>query len=245
MANDLELLAALAKRLRDLQRGFRTLSKQSGPQGAQGEQGVQGEKGERGPAGPRGPVGPEGPRGPKGDKGDRGEQGERGEQGAQGDTGPAPEHEWKGTKLRVKNPDGTWGKWTDLKGQKGAAGGVFISGGGGGGGSSSSWSPDSLSVASNDIPDEFVVKQDGVWVRASFSQMQSWLGANGPISPVFTYDAGVLTRIDYADGSFKVFTYVEGELYRIDFTSGGVTTRKTFVRDVDGTLLEIDEETLP
>lgn len=31
--------------------------------------------------------------------------------------GKPPEHEWNGTLLRFKNPDGTWGQWVDLVGQ--------------------------------------------------------------------------------------------------------------------------------
>lgn len=45
--------------------------------------------------------------------------------------GPMPDHQWDGTKLRIQNPDGTWGPWVDLKGQPGIQG---FSGGGGGGG---------------------------------------------------------------------------------------------------------------
>jgi hypothetical protein len=51
------------------------------------------------------------PQGPKGDKGDRGDQGP---QGPQGIRGPAPEHQWSGTNLRIKAPDGTWGPFVDL-----------------------------------------------------------------------------------------------------------------------------------
>ena len=28
---------------------------------------------------------------------------------------PPPMHEWDGTLLRLRNPDGTWGNWIDLK----------------------------------------------------------------------------------------------------------------------------------
>ncbi len=51
------------------------------------------------------------PQGPKGDTGDRGDQGI---QGPQGIRGPAPEHQWSGTNLRVKDPNGTWGPFVDL-----------------------------------------------------------------------------------------------------------------------------------
>jgi len=40
----------------------------------------------------------------------------QGEQGEQGETGAPPEHEWSGTSVRFKNPDGTWGDFVDLKG---------------------------------------------------------------------------------------------------------------------------------
>ena len=36
--------------------------------------------------------------------------------------GEPPEHEWKGTALRFKNPDGKWGKWVNLIGEKGDKG---------------------------------------------------------------------------------------------------------------------------
>lgn len=61
-------------------------------------------------AGPRNKQGPQGPQGPEGP------------QGPQGETGPAPEHEWVGSRLRFKNPDGTWGQLIDLKGDKGKDG---------------------------------------------------------------------------------------------------------------------------
>lgn len=72
-----------------------------------------------------------------GAKGDKGEQGERGLQGvsgingldgAQGPRGTAPDHEWDGTKLRWKNPDGTWSDWADLQGPQGPEGPQGIQG---------------------------------------------------------------------------------------------------------------------
>ena len=32
------------------------------------------------------------------------------------------EHQWDGTKLRIKNPDGTWGEWVNLRGEMGETG---------------------------------------------------------------------------------------------------------------------------
>lgn len=55
-------------------------------------------------------------------KGDQGPKGERGPPGPKGDRGPAPDHEWRGTELRFMHPDGEWGRFIDLKGDKGDPG---------------------------------------------------------------------------------------------------------------------------
>ncbi len=68
-------------------------------------------------------------------------------------------------------------------------------------------------------------------------------GASAPKGPAFTYTSGVLTRIDYDDGAYKVFTYTSGKLTQLDFVVGSVTTRKTFNYSGD-TLTSIDEVTL-
>lgn len=65
-----------------------------------------------------------------------------------------------------------------------------------------------------------------------------------PSSPQFTYTSGVLSRIDYADGSYKVLAYSSGRLTTVDFTQGAVTTRKTFVYDGNGVLTAINETML-
>lgn len=170
-SNEPALLAVIAKQLRELRDAFKSLSKQAGPAGRDGARGADGKPGADGPRGAdgaRGERGPAGPRGPAGRDGVDGKDGER---------GPAPEHQWKGTKLRFQKPDGDWGKYVDLKGERGAAGtrgGSFGTGGGG-------WSPDNLGAASNDIPEAFVVRQAGAWVIASYEQMATWLGGAGPV----------------------------------------------------------------
>jgi hypothetical protein len=73
----------------------------------QGSQGEKGEKGDLGPMGPRGEMGP---------------KGEQGQPGINGKNGLAPEHEWKSTSIRFKKPDGGWGHFVDLKGDKGLNG---------------------------------------------------------------------------------------------------------------------------
>lgn len=60
------------------------------------------------------------------------------DRGPPGPPGPMPEHEWDGTRLRFQQgPDGhVWGRWTDLVGPPGRAGGYSAMGlpmyGGGG-----------------------------------------------------------------------------------------------------------------
>lgn len=49
--------------------------------------------------------------------------------GLQGDIGAAPDHQWKGTKLRFQKPDGNWGRWVDLQGAAGVTRVVSVAGG--------------------------------------------------------------------------------------------------------------------
>lgn len=83
------------------------------------------------------------------------------------------------------------------------------------------------------------------WLNLNTSILYTWVvtGATGqwvdvgtsPVvqeyarSPVPTYDsAGVVTRIDYANGSYKTFTYTSGLLTQVDFVRPGLPTiRKT------------------
>lgn len=177
-SNESALLAVIAKQLRELRDAFKSLSKQSGPAGKDGRDGVDGKdgvgiRGERGAAGPRGPAGP------------RGEPGRDGVDGKDGERGPAPDHQWKSTKLRFQKPDGTWGKYVDLKGERGASGagsgGWSTSSGASGGEPGPAWSPDELAEATDTVPDEFIVQQNGQWVRATYAQVAAWLGAQSNI----------------------------------------------------------------
>lgn len=86
---------------------------EKGDKGERGIQGVSGVNGLDGAQGPRGAIGLTGPQGPKGPQGPAGIQGPR---------GTAPDHEWNGSKLRWKNPDGTWAAWADLRGPQGVTG---------------------------------------------------------------------------------------------------------------------------
>ena len=102
-----------------------------GPPGVEGPQGTKGDQGLTGPAGPEGPEGPqglqgiEGPQGEIGSVGPEGPQGARGHHGINGEDGEqgvAPDHVWRGPELRFKNPDGTWGEYTFLRGHPGDEG---------------------------------------------------------------------------------------------------------------------------
>lgn len=51
--------------------------------------------------------------------------GEKGDRGERGKIGRKPNHQWDGTKLRLENPDGTWGEWIDLRGKQGENGASY------------------------------------------------------------------------------------------------------------------------
>ena len=68
-----------------------------------------------------------------------------------GEKGDAPEHEWKGSKLRFKKPDGTWGKWVELK----SFSAVIQQNGGGGGSSDSTSSGASDFLGLSDTPNTY------------------------------------------------------------------------------------------
>ena len=69
-------------------------------------------------------------------------------------------------------------------------------------------------------------------------------GGAGETNPAFTYNAGRVTRIDYASGAHKLFTYTAGVLTQLDYVVGAVTTRKTLFYNPDGSLHHITEASL-
>jgi hypothetical protein len=81
--------------------------------------------------------GEKGDRGDQGEKGDKGDPGRDGQDGAQGETGPMPDHQWRGTAVRFEKPDGTWGQWVELRGLRGPDGQLIVQPGGGAGGAGS------------------------------------------------------------------------------------------------------------
>lgn len=190
-SNDRGILTLLAKAVRDLREQFTALSREPGPHGKDGAPGKDGVDGKDG-IGIRGLAGADGRDGSDGRDGRDGVDGKDGERGPMG---PMPKHEWRGTQLRFQQTSGKWGKWTDLQGPAGkSGGGVFV--GGGGSGTGTAWNPDTLPVAGDDTPEEFVVKQAGTWRRATYAQMQTWLGGTptpGPTTGLLTEGGDYLT----------------------------------------------------
>lgn len=191
--NDKGLLALIVKRLRDLRVDFTTLSKQPGPPGNQGERGPRGLPGPEGQAGADGKNGIDGTDGTPGRDGANGadgiagKDGNPGEPGTDGAMGPMPQHQWKGTKLRFQQTAARWGKWVDLRTGKSSS--IVV------GSTGSDFDPSSLPTAS-DTPDptEVIVKQNGVWVRASWVQFTGWIGSVTP--PVGVTVNGVSVTVE-------------------------------------------------
>jgi hypothetical protein len=106
----------------------------AGPTGPDGDDGATGPQGIAGPTGPTGGAGPQGatgatggqgvagPTGNTGPTGSQGPTGGTGSTGATGATGAAPDHNWSGYSLRFKNPDGTQGDYTNIRGATGGTG---------------------------------------------------------------------------------------------------------------------------
>ncbi|OQA32892.1 MAG: hypothetical protein BWY57_01619 [Betaproteobacteria bacterium ADurb.Bin341] len=101
-------------------------------------------------------------------------KGEQGKDGQDGEKGDKPKHEWKGTALRFENPDGTWGKLVDLKGDPGRPGRSGSSGG---------LDLAALPPAANwPQPDTVIVRQNGQWVMATLEQWLAWQTAPQPVT---------------------------------------------------------------
>lgn len=197
---------------------------EQGPVGAAGPRGEKGDRGEQGPQGNTGKQGPKGERGPRGEDGQQGKpgpKGDKGERGEKGETGLAPAHEWQGTKLRFKRPDGKWGKYVDLKGEKGEAGGrtVIVRGGAASSSGIGSVSPG----AENLEPSGVVVLQGGQLVSLSVAQFATHvvgaldMGSNYSRRADFVGDT-IIYRGEAAPGAVE--SDPVWRIKRIEFTLG-------------------------
>lgn len=79
-------------------------------------------------------------------------------------------------------------------------------------------------------------KSSGLWENVPESSI-TWRESG----PAFTYSSGVVTRIDYDSGNYKLFTYGGGVVTRIDYIRGATTIRKDFTYNLDGTLAYITQ----
>ena len=69
-------------------------------------------------------------------------------------------------------------------------------------------------------------------------------GGAGEAGPAMTYTSGVLTRVDYDSGNYKLFTYASGVLTQLDYVKGAVTTRLAFTYNPDGSLASVTQTDL-
>ena len=161
-SHDSGILVLLARGLRELREQFANLARQPGPVGATGptgSPGATGATGQTGSPGATGATGQTGDRGATGAAGATGAPGSPGHTGPTGPAGPMPKHEWDGTKLRFQQTAKKWGKWVDLKGQKGRDGGSPV-------GLGSTMDPSSFPLApSLRSGDAIVIVRDGQWMR--------------------------------------------------------------------------------
>lgn len=68
-------------------------------------------------------------------------------------------------------------------------------------------------------------------------------GAEEEQNSAFTYTSGKLTRIDYADGSYKTLTYAADLLTRVDYVKNGQIFRKDYSY-ANGQLVSVVQTTL-
>lgn len=85
--------------------------------------------------------------------------------------------------------------------------------------------------------DQIIVEREGALYRAPISRLPTG-ETQGEINPVITYTNGIVTRIDFDSGNYKLFTYTNGLLTRVDYHKGAQVLRKDLVY-VDGRLSQI------
>ena len=173
--------------------------------------------------GPQGPVGPAGPTGAQGPQGQEGKPGPMGERGPEGPAGPAG-------KDGVDGEDGT-----SVESVSQAADGDLIfhlSDGT----ESVVELPYGLSGASQG--DSYVSVHRNTTIESGGG------GQANPTNPDFTYTNGLLTRVDYDHGEYKILAYnADDQLTSVTFYkhNGDVISTKTLTYNADGTLASVSE----
>ena len=65
--------------------------------------------------------------------------------------------------------------------------------------------------------------------------------SGGETSPVLTRVDGLLTRIDYASGNYRVLSYTGTRLDRVDYVQGPVTKRRVLNYALGGELASVTD----
>jgi hypothetical protein len=202
----------------------------------------------KGEQGPKGEMGPQGP---------AGRDGKDGVDGQDGATGPMPNHQWDGKRIRFEKPDGTWGAWIDLTGTM-----APVSSGGGG----------SLSIQKfydgvalfpptgktqilyfDTSTDPYGVY---IWEGSQYQQVGGGEGGGGSSvkksfetvaknlraeDATLSYTGSDLTSVEYANGVTKTLQYTNGDLTQITLsgsTPSGIDLVKT-LGYADGNLVSV------
>lgn len=97
-----------------------------------------------------------------------------------------------------------------------------------------------------DFPDRAMVLRAHVdtVVADLQSQIDAVSGTPATGTTEFTYSSGMLSRIDYPNGSYKTFAYTGSVLSQVDFVVGAVTHRKVFTYSPAGIVTSITETVL-
>jgi len=119
-----ETTDVLFEHISDITDKVEMVEKQEGQKGEKGERGERGERGNDGKDGKDGKNGADGKDGLDGGDGLDGKDGEDGIgiDGKDGKMGAMPKHEWDNEYLRFQMTPTEWGKWVNLKGDKGYSG---------------------------------------------------------------------------------------------------------------------------
>jgi len=64
------------------------------------------------------------------------------------------------------------------------------------------------------------------------------VSGSGGTSPTMTYNGGLLTRVDYADGSYSIMTYVGGLLTQMNTYTDSSSIQKVFIYN-NGLLVQV------
>lgn len=59
-------------------------------------------------------------------------------------------------------------------------------------------------------------------------------------SPQLTWLSGLVQRVDYLSGNYKLLVYALGRLAYVDYVKGLQTIRSTIVYNIDGTVARVD-----